>query len=297
MRSAHERGRGRPIRPIGLASLVGFGFREPTDESGGMNFTHYDLKQQKRGTVVRVTLQGSAANVRLMDSSSFSSYKNGRRHSYRGGLAQRSPVDLVIPRSGHWHVTVDMAGLRGTTRSSIQILPSALPPLRQTNPGLASLADNIADYDDADYDKEFDVFISHASEDKDAVVRALAQALDQDYSLRVWYDEFELRIGDSLRRKIDAGIARTRFGVVVLSHAFFAKNWSQYELDGLVVREMSGGKQIILPLWHNISKDEIIAKSPSLADKVALQTATSTIDEIAEQIAAVVIEADEQRAA
>lgn len=106
-------------------------------------------------------------------------------------------------------------------------------------------------------------------------------------------DVLELKLGDSLRRKIDAGIARTRFGVVVLSHAFFAKNWSGYELDGLVVREMNGGKQIILPLWHNISKDEIIAQSPSLADKVALQTATSTVDEIAEQIAAVVAEAED----
>lgn len=262
-----------------------------------MKFTHYDLKQQKRGTVVRVHLQGSTANVRLMDSSNLSAYKNGRKHTYYGGLPKTSPIDLAIPRNGHWHVTVDMQGLRGSTRSSIEILPSALPPLRQVNPGLADLADNIASYDDADYEKEFDVFISHASEDKNAVVRALAHALDEDHGLRVWYDEFELRIGDSLRRKIDSGIARSRFGVVVLSHPFFAKNWSQYELDGLVVREMSGGKQVILPLWHNISKDEIIAKSPSLADKVALQTATSTIDEIAEQIAAVVLEASPQRAA
>lgn len=260
-----------------------------------MQYTVYDLKQQKRGTRVRVTLRGSAANVRLMDGSNFSSYKNGRRHSYRGGLAKASPVDLVVPHSGHWYVTVDLAGLRGSVKSGIEILPTALPPLRETNPGLATIADNIAAYDDADRNKEFDVFISHASEDKDAVVRALAHALDEDYDLRVWYDEFELRIGDSLRRKIDAGVSRSRFGVVVLSHAFFAKHWSQYELDGLVVREMSGGKQIILPLWHNISKDEIIEQSPSLADKVALQTATSTIDEIAEQIAAVVADAEDQQ--
>lgn len=80
----------------------------------------------------------------------------------------------------------------------------------------------------------------------------------------------------------------------MLSHAFFAKGWSQYELDGLVVREMHDRRQIILPLWHNISKDEIIARSPSLADKVALQTAASTIADIAEQIAAV-IESVEQR--
>lgn len=262
-----------------------------------MQFTHYDLGQQPRGAAFRITLSGSAANVRLMDASNFSSYRNGRRHSYHGGLMKRSPADFVIPRSGRWHITVDMAGLRGSTRSSIQQLPEALPPLREMSPDLATLADNVAYYDDGDYEKDFDVFISHASEDKDAVVRALATALQDDYALRVWYDEFELRIGDSLRRKIDAGVARSRFGVVVLSHPFFAKNWSQYELDGLVVREMSDGRQVILPLWHNISKDEIIARSPSLADKVALQTATSTVDEIAEQIAAVVQEAQRQRAA
>jgi hypothetical protein len=262
-----------------------------------VQFTHYDLGQRQRGAAFRITLSGSAANVRLMDSSNFSNYKNGRRHSYHGGLMKKSPADFVIPRTGRWHITVDVAGLRGSTRSSIRQLPAALPPLRQTNPGLAALADNVAYYDDADYEKDFDVFISHASEDKDSVVRALAAALNDDHGLRVWYDEFELRIGDSLRRKIDAGIARSRFGVVVLSHSFFAKNWSQYELDGLVVREMHDGRQIILPLWHNISKDEIIAKSPSLADKVALQTATSTIDEIADQVAAVVGEADQRHAA
>jgi hypothetical protein len=103
----------------------------------------------------------------------------------------------------------------------------------------------------------------------------------------VWYDEFELRIGDSLRRKIDAGIARSRFGIVVLSKPFFAKGWPQYELDGLVTRAVSG-KQILLPLWHGISKDEVIANSPSLADKVALRTADYTIEQIADEITSVV---------
>jgi hypothetical protein len=79
--------------------------------------------------------------------------------------------------------------------------------------------------------KDWDAFISHASEDKDEIVRPLARELQQR-GLRVWYDEFELRIGQSLRRKIDEGIARSAFGVVVLSNAFFAKNWTQYELDG-----------------------------------------------------------------
>lgn len=77
------------------------------------------------------------------------------------------------------------------------------------------------------------------------------------------------------------------FGVVVLSHAFFAKNWPQYELDGLVTREMTG-KQVILPLWHGITKSEVISYSPSLADKVARSTADFTIDEMAQEIADVI---------
>ncbi len=103
----------------------------------------------------------------------------------------------------------------------------------------------------------------------------------------MWYDEFELRIGASLRRNIDYGLANSRFGVVVVSQAFFAKNWSQYELDGLVTREMDG-EQIILPIWHEISKSEIIAHSPSLADKFALSTSAETVEEIAAKIAAVI---------
>jgi hypothetical protein len=126
---------------------------------------------------------------------------------------------------------------------------------------------------------EFDLFISHATEDKEGIVRELVQAL-QAHDVDVWYDEFQLRVGDSLRRKIDAGLARSRFGMVVVSHAFFAKNWPQYELDGLVSLEMAG-RQRILPVWHEITKDDVLGYSPSLADKVALSTSTYRVDEIA----------------
>jgi TIR domain len=135
--------------------------------------------------------------------------------------------------------------------------------------------------------KAYDVFISHAGEDKDAVVRPLAGEL-VDRGVSVWFDEFELRIGDSLRRKIDHGIARSRFGIVVVSRSFFAKSWPQYELDGLVTRERSG-KQVILPVWHEITKDEIEDESPSLADKVALATDKHSIGAIADEVAAVIL--------
>lgn len=134
--------------------------------------------------------------------------------------------------------------------------------------------------------EDYDVFISHASEDKDDLVRPLADELAA-LDIKVWYDEFRLTVGDSLRRSIDAGLANSRFGIVVLSPSFFDKNWPQYELDGLVQREMEGGK-VILPLWHKVSKSEVMGYSPSLADKLALNSTVATIPELASEFAAVI---------
>ncbi len=248
----------------------------------------FDLKQQPRGALVEVTLRGSAANVRLMKSSEYSKYKRERDHRYYGGHYTRSPVRLAIPSSGHWYVAVDLGGYPGRVNADVRVLPGPLPSGRSIDPDLAAIADNALAGDVLADDREFDVFISHATEDKDAIVRPLAAALE-GHGLDVWYDETELRIGRSLRRSIDTGIARSRFGIVVLSRSFFAKNWPQYELDGLVTRDVAGGGQFILPLWHDITKDEVIAQSPSLADKVALRTADLTVDEIAQEIADVVL--------
>jgi Domain of unknown function (DUF1883)/TIR domain len=251
---------------------------------------YYDLGQQKRGAVAEVHLKGNAANVMLMNRSNYSNYKAGRRCNYYGGQAKRSPVHLPIPSSGHWYVVVDLGGYPGKVNAAVNVLPGPLPPLRPVDPGLATIAENLADALPVEpEDKDYDVFVSHASEDKDSFVRPLAHAL-RDQGLSVWYDEFELRVGSNLRQSIDAGLANSRFGVVVLSRAFLAKkSWSAYELDGLVTREMdANGEQIILPIWHEISKSELIKHSPSLANKVALKSSDETIEEIAAKIAAVI---------
>jgi hypothetical protein len=116
----------------------------------------------------------------------------------------------------------------------------------------------------------YDVFISHASEDKDSFVRSLAKVL-HDKGLNFWYDEFSLTVGDSLRRSIDHGLAQSRFGIVVLSKHFFAKEWPQRELDGLTAREINGVK-VILPVWHDVSRDDILKYSPVLADRIGVET-------------------------
>ncbi|MEO0485118.1 MAG: DUF1883 domain-containing protein [Pseudomonadota bacterium] len=249
-----------------------------------MNFSYYDLGNCRSGEIVEVSLD-KQANVRLMDSSNYSSFKSGRRHRYYGGLAKRSPASLTVPRAGHWYITIDLGGHRGSVRHSIRRLPGRLPTLENTPLGdVVSFADRASDAE-----KEYDVFISHASEDKEAVATPLARFL-QDQGISVWIDDLELRIGDSLRRRIDNGLAKSRFGVVVFSYAFFQKGWTNYELDGLVTRAVND-EQVLLPIWHRVSKQEVIDYSPSLADKVARNTSNYTIEEIGIEIADLIREA------
>jgi hypothetical protein len=118
---------------------------------------------------------------------------------------------------------------------------------------------------------QYDVFICHASEDKKDFVRPLAKLLQQQH-IEVWYDEFSLNIGDSLTQKIDEGLANSKFGIVVLSPNFFKKPWAKRELKGLTLREMIEEKNVILPIWHRVTAEDVASFSLPLADKKAGST-------------------------
>jgi hypothetical protein len=135
--------------------------------------------------------------------------------------------------------------------------------------------------------KTWDLFISHASEDKESVARPLATELRRG-GARVWLDEQELLIGDSLTEKIDEGLSRSAFGVVVLSRAFFERHWPRRELAGLRARE-EDGRKTILPVWHGVDKATVAGFSPILADALAADTA-SGIDRVARLLLAVVFD-------
>ena len=128
---------------------------------------------------------------------------------------------------------------------------------------------------------EWDVFISHASEDKESFVHPLAEELTR-LGLRVWYDKFTLRLGDSLRETIDYGLRYSRFGIVVLSPHFFSKDWPKKELDGLVALEVAGRK-VILPVWHNVTRDDVVRFSPILAGRLAVSSSTG-LDNVVSEI-------------
>lgn len=112
-----------------------------------------------------------------------------------------------------------------------------------------------------------DVFISHATEDK-AYVEPLVKALEAA-GIAVWFDKSSLEWGDDLRTAIDRGLRNCRYGIVLFSKAFLGKKkWTEYELNSLFAREQSGNK-LILPIWHGITRDDLIQYSPAFADRIA----------------------------
>jgi hypothetical protein len=130
---------------------------------------------------------------------------------------------------------------------------------------------------------DIDLFISHASEDKDDIVRPLANYLRR-VGVKVWYDEFTLTAGDSLSRSIDHGLTIAKYGLVVISPNFIEKPWPEYELRGLTAKEVAGVNKVIIPVWHRVTLDNVLKFSPPLADKLAVVTANRTLDEIAEDV-------------
>ncbi len=127
----------------------------------------------------------------------------------------------------------------------------------------------------------YDFFICHASEDKDSFARPLAARLKKE-GFNIWFDEFTIKIGDRLRKNIDKGLTNSKYGIVILSHDFFKKDWPQTELDGLFSLEINNEKKI-LPIWHQVERDDILKFSPILADRYAVKTKDG-LDEIIKRL-------------
>lgn len=130
--------------------------------------------------------------------------------------------------------------------------------------------------------KKYDAFICHATEDKNSIVRKLAEnLLKKGYN--IWYDEFSVKIGDSLRESIDYGLKNSRYGIIILSKNFFKKPWSNYELNGLVALNIEN-PGILLPIWHEVTKQNILNYSPPLANILAIDTKNLNITKIVEKL-------------
>lgn len=127
--------------------------------------------------------------------------------------------------------------------------------------------------------RKWDVFISHSSDDKFDFVNSLVSSLSK-FNLRVWYDDDQLLIGDSISKSIDYGLTKSLYGVLVITRSFIRKRWPEYEYRSLLMREINGRK-VILPIWHNIDVEEVLEYSPYLADKYAFNSSIMSTDQIA----------------
>lgn len=131
--------------------------------------------------------------------------------------------------------------------------------------------------------REFDIFISYVQSDSSDYVDKLYNELVSS-GIIVFRDTAEMKIGQSMRQSMDNALAKAKFAIVIFSPDYLSKYWTQYELDGILSKEYLTGEQMILPLWHNITADELASKSPSLANKLAWNSAVNTIDEIASTV-------------
>ncbi|HEX8082820.1 MAG TPA: TIR domain-containing protein [Solirubrobacteraceae bacterium] len=123
---------------------------------------------------------------------------------------------------------------------------------------------------------EADVFLSYASNDSAELAREVANAL-RHRGVKVWFDQYELRPGDSITERINEGFAASRFALVILSPAFFEERWARHELD-LVLEREAQGQRVILPVWHGASHQLVSENAPLIADRVSLDADSLSTD-------------------
>ena len=113
-------------------------------------------------------------------------------------------------------------------------------------------------------------FICHDTRDKDEVARPLAIELSK-MMCPVWFDEFSLKVGDSLRESIEKGIRECRKCIMVLSPHFFSNGgWTKAEFDSIYIREVIEKQNVMLPVWYDVTLAEVYDYSPRLADRVGV---------------------------
>lgn len=114
-------------------------------------------------------------------------------------------------------------------------------------------------------------FICHDSRDKDDIARPLAIELAK-LACPVWFDEFSLQLGDSLRESIEKGLKEAKKCILVITPSFLAnERWTKREFESIFTREVLMNEKIVLPIWHNVTPEQVYQYSPSLVNKFARQ--------------------------
>jgi hypothetical protein len=121
-------------------------------------------------------------------------------------------------------------------------------------------------------------FMSHDSRDKPFVEQVASKL--RGVLCPVWYDAFSLKPGDSLRESIDAGLRDSKRCVIVLSPNFFTNpGWGRAEFNAAMNKHFASGGNVVIPIWHGVTRDEVADYSPLVADIVSINSAIG-VDEV-----------------
>lgn len=136
---------------------------------------------------------------------------------------------------------------------------------------------------------KYDVFISHASADKEEYVDKLKAALDK-LGVKIFYDKDTIGWGDKWKEKILEGVEKSEFAIIVISQNFFGRVWTEKELNEFLNRQNKNGQKIILPILHNITIEDLKREYPDIAEIQALNTKKYTCEEISIEFAKLLIQ-------
>ncbi|WP_299291929.1 toll/interleukin-1 receptor domain-containing protein [uncultured Mucilaginibacter sp.] len=113
-------------------------------------------------------------------------------------------------------------------------------------------------------------FISHDSRDKDLIASKIANEL-QKRVIPIWYDEYSLKLGDSLRESIEKGLKECKKCILILSPNFLNNaGWTKTEFNTIFTREIIETQNLVLPIWVGVNKKEIYEYSPTLVDRIGV---------------------------
>lgn len=225
--------------------------------------------------------QADISGKRSAKSKRLGEYRSQQAREEEQARKKRAADERKLMREREAHQRRVSASLtRSGSTTEVASVQPLIQPIQPLMPVIEPLSAVVGQSEVSDMNiKTHDFFISHASEDKEDLVRPLATLLESK-GARVWFDEFSLKPGDSLHREINRGLQQSKIGIVVLSQHFFKKEWPQKELDGLVTLANAGQARVV-PLWHKVTVDEVRNNNPMLADLFALNTSVDSIEEIA----------------
>jgi TIR domain len=114
-------------------------------------------------------------------------------------------------------------------------------------------------------------FISHDWRDKKDIAQPIALGLSK-MRCPVWYDEYSVKVGDSLRASVEKGLKESKKCVLILSPNFLSNTgWTKTEFDSIFTRQILEGSNVVLPVWCGVTKQQVYEYSPSLLDRLAVR--------------------------